>query len=106
MSYGFEIYNGSGTKVFSDADLSYVILDTFQVSPTATGSKTYTDMGNYQFLLTQTAVEPTTTTIAQLMSFNTTTLTWSSSGTNRTVYWAPGKQLGTLYNVQVYVLGY
>lgn len=105
MSFGFKVWDALGVARLSSDDFSVASVDVFTVSPTSTGSKTYVDAGGYDFIVTQTQVEPTTTDIASLRSFNSVTITVTTSGSNKVVSWVPGKQVGLLYDVIIYVMG-
>ena len=105
MTFGFKVCDAGGVVRLSSDDFSLASIDVFTISPTSTGSKTYVDAAGYDFVVTQTQVEPTAVDIASLRSFNSVTITVTNSGNNKIVSWVPSQQLGNLYNVIIYVMG-
>jgi hypothetical protein len=105
MSYGFQLYLPSGAPSFSSAEMAIGLLDVFEITPTASGSRTYPGAGALQFLVVQTLVEPQTTTFATIASFNYTKITVTTSGTNKVVSWGEGVTIGTPKNILLYIFG-
>ena len=105
MSFGFKVWDALGVARLSSDDFSVASVDVFTVSPTSTGSKTYTDAGGYNFIVTQTQVEPSSVDLASLRSFNSVNISVTTSGNDKIVSWSPSKQIGSLYNVIIYVMG-
>jgi hypothetical protein len=103
MSYGFRIRDASNNIIMSDADLGILLIDIFEVSPTTTGSKTYAGLNTFYLEATQTAKEPATTNRTVMGSFNAVNLSWSRSSSSQVLSWSPKFQIGTQYNVIIYV---
>jgi hypothetical protein len=104
MSYGFKIWDAGGVQRLSSDDFAGNIVDVFEVSPASSGSKTYEGMANYQLIVSQTPVEPTTIDTASLISFNSVNTSVSNSGSNKILSWSPRYSYGNAYNVTLYVL--
>lgn len=106
MSFGFEVYNASGVRTLSDAELAIQFIDRFTVSPTSSGSRTYTNIGFTNIVVTSTQEEPTTTSAASFTAINYINTSASISGNTITVSWSPNFQSGTVFDVDVFVFGY
>jgi hypothetical protein len=106
MSFGFEVFSAGGVKTLSDADLAIQFIDRFVVSPTTSGSRTYTNVGFSNIVVTSTAVEPTTTSAASFTAINYINTSASIVGNTITVSWSPNFQSGLLRDVEVFVFGY
>lgn len=105
MSFGFKTLSSSGTQNFSSADFSMAILDVFEVNPSSSGSRVYANTLQYKIYLIQSQVEPVTLNISSLLSFNSVNTSSYKSGIDTVINWSPSKQVGTLQNVIIYVLG-
>jgi hypothetical protein len=106
MTYGFKLYGPTGNVEMSSDDFSYVPIDSLLVSPAATGSKTYTGLGSINMIVVQTPEEPVSIDQGSLLAFNTVNTTVTTVGADKVVGWSPGVQYGTVYNVNLFVLGY
>lgn len=105
MSYGFRIYDNSGRLLISELDLSMLILDVLEVDPTTSGSVVYQTNGTV-ISTTQTQKEPATLDRTNIGSFNAVNTSLVVSGNTTTLSWTPRFQIGTKYNVLIYVLGF
>jgi hypothetical protein len=106
MSHGFAIYDTAGVLSLSQDDLAIQFIDLFSVSPLTTGSRTYTNLGFSNVVAVATPDEPTVSNAASVISANFITVTTVVSGGTVTVSWAPKYQLGSVYDVNIYVFGY
>jgi len=106
MSFGFKIWNSAGTQILSSADLSFNLIDLFQVSPTSSGSRTYSGLAGKTIIVAQSAVEPTAIDFTSLFSLNSVSTNVYDSGPDKVLNWSPGMQYLSAYNVQLYVFGF
>jgi len=104
MSFGFKIWDSNGIQRLSSDNYCSNTLDIFEVSPSSSGSKVYTNMSPYFIVVSQSSIEPTTIDIASLLSFNAMNISVTNSGNDKVVSWSPRYSSGTAYNVNLYVL--
>lgn len=106
MSFGFNVRDASGNLSLVSSDLAIQFIDLFSVSPTSSGTKTYSNIGYSNVIAVATADEPTITNLASFMSANYINLTTTIQTSSVNVSWSPKYQSGTVYNVNIYVFGY
>jgi hypothetical protein len=106
MTYGFRLYGPTGNVEMSSTDFSYVPIASLLVNPTTSGSQTFPGLASIDMIVVQTPEEPVGIDGASLLAFNSVNTAVYNSGADKVVSWSPGVQHGTVYNVNLFVLGY
>lgn len=107
MSWGMRILASDGSVEMNTDTFGYILHDTFTVAPTATGNKSYPELDWFHELWgMQTQDVSGNTSLAIAQSFNSMSMSATVDPTTNipTLYWSPDKQVGTSYNVRIYVL--
>jgi hypothetical protein len=105
MSYGFIIRDVNNNITLDSSNYGFTLLDLIVVDPSTSGSRTYPELAEINVFAAQSQVEPSVTTVDNLLNLSSVNISITNSGTSKVVSWFPRFIKGTKQNVNIYVMG-